>query len=115
MSAYLELLKECGIQLDESEFLSIMVPDKEKPVTGDDGEDGEDGKDCEKEYEYWDWGNHVLRDINEPGCQHPFALDYEDEVWVGQFKIHRYSRKDRFRFTVFQLLGLNGHVRSEAI
>ena len=61
-------------------------------------------------YEYWDWGSHVLQNLNEPGCEHPFAIEYNDEKNIFWRKIHRYSRKERFKFTLYQLLGVSGDV-----
>ncbi len=39
-----------------------------------------------------------------------FALEYNDEICHSRNRIHRYSRTSRFKFTLFQLLGLNGDV-----
>ena len=60
------------------------------------------------------WGAHVL-DNNEPGCMHPFALDYKDEVTIFWKKPHRYSRTDRFRFTLSQLMGCSSTTPPEIL
>lgn len=62
----------------------------------------------EEIYEFWnEWG---------PESElHPFALDYDQEQSYMRNikKIHRYDRKERFRFTLYQLLGLSGTVPSQ--
>lgn len=72
-------------------------------------------EDKEIEEEFWDWGNHVLRDLNEPGCEHPFAVDHNDEINTEFKKIHRYSRLERFKFILHQLLGISGLVPKNII
>jgi len=107
MAEYLELLKSLGIEVEEKEFMAEMAPEKFAPQLIDD---------ATKEYEYWDWDSNVMC-VNEPGCERPFALDYSDELMLKTegVQIHRYSRIDRFKFTVYQLLGLNGYVSIKII
>ncbi len=44
-----------------------------------------------------------------------FALEYADEVKAKQQRIHRYSRVARFKFTLYQLLGMSGDVDNSII
>jgi len=69
----------------------------------------------EELYQFHDgWGAHVL-DNNEPGCLHPFAIDYNDEVTMYWRKPHRYSRTGRFKFTLHQLMGVGGDVPEDVL
>ena len=61
------------------------------------------------------WGNHCLSNQNEFDGQPIFAIDYDQEISYEWKKKHRYSRKDRFRFTIYQLLGVGGEVPLEII
>lgn len=98
MNVYYELLTEYGIQLDPSELVSEKnVVETGVTVDPDD-------------HDYPDWGNHVLMHVNDPHSLHPLAIDYKYEQQIFFKKIHRYSRYDRFRFTLYQLLNLNGHI-----
>ena len=114
MSEILQLLLEAGLDIDQNEFMNEMSGKNDPVLIEQDG--------CaellyEPEYEHWDWDDNVCRDLNEIGCLHPFALDYNDELKLkieGQ-KIHRYSRILRFKFTVFQLLGLSGNVPKSVV
>ncbi len=58
----------------------------------------------EELYEFWD--------NNGPIGNPEFQMDYDQEIQFGlnATKIHRYSRTDRFKFTVYQLLGSSGEV-----
>ena len=95
----ISLLEAFGIQYDINDVIPIpikIITPPEEPC----------------EYEYWDWGDHVLQN-NEPGTLHPFAVEYQHHEELKLHKIHRYSRTDRFKFTLFQLLGSSGYVPHE--
>lgn len=47
---------------------------------------------------------------NDRDLEQPFVSDYQMETTYVLKKIHRYSRKDRFRFLLYQLLNVSGTI-----
>lgn len=100
MNIYMAMLRKAGVPV--TDFPIEKVEDDFQPVIGK--------------------GPHVRmfttipeddwQRYNDPtACDGPwFALEYNDELLACQKKIHRYSRKDRFRFTLMQLLAMGGDV-----
>lgn len=110
MDPFRLLLEEAGI-FDhgiEPDEVIVTPPPSPKQMVFLDGYN-------EELYQFHDgWGAHVL-DNNEPGCLHPFGIDYNDEVTMYWKKPHRYSRTDRFRFTLHQLMGCSGDIPPEVV
>lgn len=49
--------------------------------------------------------------VEEEDTAHPLALNWEDEMNCPRKRpVHRYSRKERFKFVLGQLMGCSGHV-----
>jgi len=72
------------------------------------------------EFTCWDLPTDVPPDdyIQDEYFEEPlFHLDYsqEQDFEMNCIKKHRYSRKDRFRLTLYQLLGMNGEVPHSVI
>lgn len=54
--------------------------------------------------------------IEEEETTHPLALNWEDEQNCPRKRpVHRYSRKDRFKFILGQLMGCSGHVPPQVL
>jgi hypothetical protein len=104
MNIYLSMLRKAGLDVadlppeDEDPFEPVMVGGPRFRCLSAIPED--------------DWQRY-----NDPSSdQGPwFALEYGDEIRARQKKIHRYSRKDRFRFTLMQLLAIGGDVPTRVI
>lgn len=102
-SSQIALLKAFEIEYDNDDVENIIVT--QTPIITEGFN--------EELYEFHEgWGDHVLTN-NEPGCEHPFAVEYQHHEDLKLHKIHRYSRRDRFRFTMWQLLGCNGNIPIE--
>ena len=93
----INLLLSFGIEFDQDDVLPQSPQSYEPEIPAI--------MECEDAYEYWSA-------YGPESEQHPLALEYADEVWLqaNGTKIHRYSRTDRFKFTVYQLLGASGEV-----
>jgi hypothetical protein len=66
------------------------------------------GEDVEL-WEFYDRaGKDDIRHAAEMGIIKEFGLDYDDEQGRDWVKIHRYSRRARFRSTLYQLLDMRG-------
>lgn len=93
MDIYASLLEEFGI-FDHG-ISPDIVPD---PIMISEGVNDE-------LYEFWD--NYGPSDE-----EHPMVMDYqqEQEYSLNIKKIHRYDRKERFRYTLYQLIGASGNV-----
>lgn len=108
MSTWLELLEECGIPMtedDTSEFVKFITPEKEP----------EDLRIIKTDKQYEDeW-----LEEQETNCivdpKTGFGLNFSDEVYSRQNKKHRYSRPDRFKKILVQLLNLEGRVPEPVI
>ena len=54
--------------------------------------------------------------VEEEHSSHPLALNYADEVNLPRKRpVHRYSRMERFKFTLGQLMGCSGHVPPQVL
>lgn len=54
--------------------------------------------------------------IEQEETSHPFALNYSDEInLVKKRPVHRYQRKERFRFVLGQIMGCSGNVPKEVL
>lgn len=119
-NAYLELLTELGIHVDEGEWNDVhgILPEPSPPLRPD-------------RPAYWDEDNHApvfttsqielggppehygFHDylvVETDETAHPFALNYEDEWYYrsNHRPKHRYSRPYRIRWTLSHLVGLAG-------
>jgi hypothetical protein len=94
------LLEEYGIHHDQVEFQEMFESTRvvQEPIPIYQG--------CNEElYEFWD-------NYGPSTEQHPMVMDYQQELDYAQNlkKIHRYDRKERFRYTLYQLVGASGTV-----
>lgn len=94
MQKWIDLIKEFGQEIDEAEFLKCFPELKEEEMV--------------KEYEFTPTWKGCLVAGQTDADQHPFAYEYADEIKAGIYKIHRYSRFDRFRFLMYRLIGVGG-------
>lgn len=98
MQVYVDLLKETGFQIDEREF-ALCFPELK---------DEEPQALCI--YNYHKADEEVATFVQNE--KESLVPDYHDEVRAAIYnKIHRYSRRDRFKFLVYQLIGLSGGKR----
>lgn len=96
---YYELYKTLGIDLGNDYLESIPKPPSPTPTLVSNSND---------DYEFWDWGNHVLH--NQDNSERPFALEHNDEQNYQWKKIHRYIRKERFKSILTRLMNCRGHI-----
>jgi len=103
MDPYRLLLDQLGIPTDD-------IPPDELVIVDHDSEKEE----TIIEEEYYQYTPEQLLDMDLESAlmwQEPdFHLDYDQEIHhsMNYKKKHRYSRKDRFRHTLYQLLGMSG-------
>lgn len=97
MDEYRYLLESIGI-------FDHNIPVDEKPPSPPPSEPSSD----DGEYAFWD----VRDNLNSE-----YMLDYSQEIEysLNCKKLHRYSRKDRFRFILYQLLGISGDIPKSVV
>ncbi len=98
-SAYESMLEDLGI------FQEFPVEKEEEIPSSPES--------TEYEYTEYDSGGLSFEMTGKGGPQ--FCLEYDDVIFASQKKIHRYSRKDRLKFTVCQLAGISGDVPERLI
>ncbi len=104
MSIWLELLTEAGCELSPEEMAEFTMPDEPVDLRIHKTED-------EVDYENWTLEHeHGQRDEGTG-----FGLDFEDELRMLKHKVHRYSRVDRFKSIMLQLLGVNGALPNHVV
>lgn len=96
---YYELYKIIGIDLGHDYLESIPKPPSPALTVVSDTSD---------DYEFWDWGPHVLH--NQNNSERPFAIEYNDEQSYQWKKVHRYIRKERFKSILTRLLNCRGQI-----
>ncbi len=102
MSVWLELLAEAGCELSPEEMAELLPPPTDLKITLTAEE--QDYNDWQQEHE------HCQRD-DKSG----FGLDFEEELTMLRNKVHHYSRVDRFKSIMLQLLGENGALPNSVV
>lgn len=117
---YLQLLEELGIHVDETDWNRIheIEPAEPPPSRHDPSRPqyrDETGKAVffESQLRFEDpedYGYDDYQVVEDDWTAHPFALNYQDEVYYrGNWRAkHRYSRPYRIRWTFTHLIGLDG-------
>ena len=114
MNPFVQLLLEVGICVDPSEFEDEKIPTPpSSPILANrphhyDGNVPVFTLDqiTNSEPEQFGFENYLVVD-----CQPDYALNWEDEQNLQKKRpVHRYCRKERFRFTLCQLLGSSGRI-----
>lgn len=103
MSVWLELLAEAGCELSPEEMVEFF-PSQPVDLKITHTEE-------EIDYDYWlQEQDHCQRD-----SRSGLGLNFGEELVMLKHKVHRYSRVDRFKSTMLQLLGETGAVPDSVV
>lgn len=122
-TAHAELLRSFGYTVDDSDIaLPPTVPTCKSPILPDRPHHYDpDGRPIfTSEQVAWadpeQFGFHDYYVVEEEETSHPFALNYADEVLLPKKRpVHKYIRKERFKFILGQLMGCSGNVPPEVL
>lgn len=122
--AHFDLLKSIGVPVTEADLLKPLTPPRSlSPVLPNRPHhlDPDGTPVYTSEQLAWahpsDFGYQGdFMVVEEEHTSHPLALNFADEVQLPKRRpVHRYCRKERFRFVLGQLMGCSGHVPQEVL
>lgn len=118
-----DLLRSCGISVTPDEVKPIAPPPCQSPILPDRPHHYDlDGMAVftTEQMQWADPSQFGFQEnfyvIEQEESAHPLALNWSDEVQLPRKRpVHKYHRKERFRFTLGQLMGCSGNVPPEVL
>lgn len=122
MNPYFDMLGQMGISIDPCEWEPDMVRSTSPTLPNRPHHYSKTGR-AVFTSDQLGWANpedfgffDEYEVVEEEHSSHPLALNWSDEInLVKRRPVHRYSREDRFKFTLAQLMGCSGEVPDAVI